>query len=392
MRQGLGPDGALIAERLEAAGALPVTADNELTYYTAGQPFYDALFAALAQAKRTIVIQFFVIDSDTVGNRLLDILAERARAGVEVYLVTDGLSSGWIAGRHGRKQELEAAGAHVGLFLPLKKVILSPRKNDRDHRKIAVVDADIGFVCGLNVADRYLGGSKMFGGKWRDAGCRCAGSAVDSLTLTVFRHWRYITGEDLTQAPRFYRTAPGPGHAAVQITTGGADRPHFNSAREQYCAVADAARSQLYLTSPFFVPSRRLRRILARKAEEGVDVRVIISHGPLIGLVNRHYAGWLVARGVRVYEYSAGFCHAKTMVGDRRWGVVGSTNIDARSGQLNFECSLLAYDRAFGEDMAAAFERDLAADCTAYTLEVHRARGLGTRLKTALALTLASEM
>lgn len=376
---GAPPAELALARTLQASGALLYDDDNEVRYVADGDEFFRRLADLVKNAREYVFLEYYIVNDDGQGRALLDLLTARAAEGIEVRLLVDAVGS-----RQGPNRGIKAlrqAGGHYATFHRLTTVLLSPKKNNRNHRKIAIADGCRALVSGYNISDKYVGKSKL--GHWRDAAVAIDGGSVNALLLVFLTDWRYAAKEDLLEHGYFHRV-PGPGTTPVQITVGGPDRPDDNSIHAQYLGIIAASTQQVYLTTPYFVPSEALVCALRLKAQSGADVRVIIPDKPdqpLVYWANRYYASRLLDAGVQIYEYHNGFIHAKTMVGDGRYCAVGSANLDMRSLNLNFECNAMVYSEKMGADMVAAFEKDLT-ESTEYTAEQYAARTLWQRFKT----------
>lgn len=379
---GAPPAELALARTLQASGALLYDDDNDVRYLADGDDFFRSLFDLVKEAKEYVFLEYYIVNDDGQGRALLDLLTAKAREGVEVRLLTDAVGSKRSPSRG--IGALRQAGGHYATFHRLATVLLSPKKNNRNHRKIAIADGRRALVSGYNISDKYVGKSKL--GHWRDAAVALDGGSVNALLVVFLTDWRYAAKEDLL-SEGYFRDVPGPGTTPVQITVGGPDRPDDNSIHAQYLGIIAASMRQVYLTTPYFVPSEALVCALRLKAQSGADVRVIIPDKPdqpLVFWANRYYASRLLDAGVKVYEYHHGFIHAKTMVGDGRYCAVGSANLDMRSLNLNFECNAMVYSEKMGADMVAAFAQDLA-ESTEYTAGQYAARTLWQRFETFLA-------
>ncbi|KUE74219.1 hypothetical protein AUQ37_05360 [Candidatus Methanomethylophilus sp. 1R26] len=383
---GLEGEALRVSEALRRSGGAPAVGGNAVNYYSESEEFFNDLFRSMEGAEKSILAEYYIVRKDGTGRKLLQILIDRARAGLAVRLLVDEIGTRNLP--RDLVKELRAAGGKVATFHRIITLLLSAKKNNRNHRKIAVIDGETVFVSGYNIGDEYLGKGKF--GYWRDAAVRIRGPAADFYTRVVLQDWRYASREDLVCDESFYRGEKA-GNVTVQLTSGGPDAPGTNSIHMQYVSIADACRRRIWITTPYLGPSEPLVYLLRLRALEGADVRVII---PDIGdhmfvyWGNRFSASRLMDAGVKVYEYHNGFIHAKTAVGDGYWCSVGSANMDPRSMNLNFECNAMVYSEEMAADMEKAFEKDLER-CTLYTMEMYRSRNLIQRFKTFLSRFLA---
>lgn len=382
---------ASFARGLDAAGALYYSSNNDVKLYTDGNEKFDDLKADLRSAKRFIHMEYYIIRNDELGNEIIDILAEKASEGVEVRLMVDGIGYN-IKRRASRK--LMSAGGRLCLFHSTATVLLSPKKNNRNHRKIAVIDGEIGYIGGFNIGDEYLGKGPF--GDWRDSAVRIRGSAVNSLGVRFNIDWKYGSGEDNVLNGKYYTDNDlcVCGDTPVQIANGGPDMGDRNSIAFQYLMMIEDAKESIWIHTPYFAPNEACAFALRSAAMRGVDVRIIIpdvSDHPFVYWANRKYANDVMRDGARVYEYNNGFVHSKTMVVDGRLCSIGSANFDDRSMGLNFEANAMVYSEELGTSMMKAFEEDLKR-CTEYTREMYDDRTFVQRLKTGVSWLVSDQL
>ncbi len=382
------PD-ADVARALHAAGAQMLTLRNDVRLFTDGNEKFDALKEDIMKAKRFIHLEYYIIRKDPLGDEIVSLLTRKAEEGVEVRLLVDAL--GFNTGARG-KRALERAGGKVGVFHSAATCFLSPKKNNRNHRKIAVIDGEIGYIGGFNIGTEYLGQGEL--GYWRDSAVRVSGSALISLSLRFNTDWLYATREDIVADGSYYCGIGGSGHTPVQIVEGGPDVGRDNAIAFQYLMMTERAERTLYIHTPYFAPNQACLLALRLAAMRGVDVRVIIpdkGDHPFVYWSNRKYAYEVMRSGVRVYEYNNGFVHSKTVVADGRMCSVGSANYDVRSMELNFEANAMIYSEDMGRQMDEAFMRDLGL-CTEYTIEKYESRTLGQRISTSVSWLVSGQL
>jgi cardiolipin synthase A/B len=346
-----------LARRL---GAAPLVRGNAVELYHEGIPAYDAMLAAICEAKHHIHLEFFIVRGDDSGVAFMNALAEKARAGVEVRFLYDAVGSWQL---HTRVLNiLKQAGGQALPFLtllnPLRRRI---QINLRNHRKLLVVDGRVGFTGGLNLGDEYLGRTPFFG-PWRDTFARVEGPAVWGLQRVFTEDWHFSTYEDLS-ADRYFPDVPEAGDANVQVAWSGPDQD-IKTIREVYLAAIVRARERVWLATPYFVPDAALFDAMCLAARMGRDVRVLCPFRPdkwLPHLAGRYTWGALLRAGGKVYQYTHGFLHAKVLMIDDVWSSVGSPNFDNRSLHLNFEVTCLIESEKVQAELEAAFLRDFAA-------------------------------
>jgi cardiolipin synthase len=355
--EGLSPVCQGIAHLARQFGACTVTAGNHLSFYHEGRAAFDAMLAAIREARHHIHLEYFIFQPDELGQAFLDALADKAQQGVEVRLVYDAMGSHRLKPRW--LNRLPCAGGKCSVFLPLSPLRRRIQINMRNHRKILVVDGQVAFTGGLNIGDEYLGKVPRFG-YWRDTHLRVEGPAVADLQRVFFEDWDFASGEGL-QGPAYFPPLRGDGPYAVQVIESGPDRD-LKGIREVYFAAVLQARKRLWIASPYFVPDAGLLDALCLAAYLGVDVRLLCQFHPdkwIPLLAARYYWEDVLAAGVKVYQYTRGMLHSKVVIVDDEWASVGTANLDNRSLYLNFEVNCLLYSRSAVAELEAAYLRDL---------------------------------
>ncbi|MDR2699173.1 MAG: cardiolipin synthase [Candidatus Methanoplasma sp.] len=368
-------EGLRFARAMLEAGGSTYSSNNDLKLYTLGEPFYKDLLSDLSNAKKFINAEYYILRDDEVANKFIDILIEKAKNGVEVRLMVDAV--GFKRGPKNRIKELKEAGVRFKLFHKAVTVLLSPRKQNRNHRKLAVIDGTIGYVSGFNIGDEYLGKSEL--GFWRDTGVRVEGTGAVPINTRFFMDWGYATKKrldpDSEEGDRYFPIEKDAryGDGVIQLISGGPDTKN-NPIELQYLKLINTAKRTLYIHTPYLVPSDEVQKALIISACSGVDVRIIMPDRPdhpFVFWVSILNAGELLERGVRIFHYKRGFVHSKTLVADGEFCSVGSANLDRRSMRLNFETNAMIYSKDIGKQMNDAFAEDLG-HCTEYTLEDFR--------------------
>lgn len=341
-------------------GLLP-TDGNRVTLLVENAAAFSAFERAILSAKRSVWAEFYIVQDDETGRRFLDLLAARARDGLDVRLLYDAVGSAKLNAE--RAEALAAAGGKLAPFLPVNPLRRRWSIHLRNHRKILVVDGAVAFTGGMNVGDEYSGYRRRRTRDlpWRDTHLQIEGPAARDLAQVFAEDWAFATSEGLS--PAFEGPAPTPGGSVVGLLPSGPDQP-FNANALAYFTAASLARERCFLTSPYFVPDEPTILALQSAALRGVDVRVLVPEKSDVRLVLD--AAWsyfppLLKAGVKVYQYRAAVLHAKTFVVDGTWGLVGSANVDIRSFSLNFEIGALVFDPEFALDLEARFLEDLKA-------------------------------
>ncbi|MDD1755368.1 MAG: cardiolipin synthase, partial [Methanomassiliicoccales archaeon] len=312
-----------------------LTWDNEVRYINDGDEFFKAMFEEIAKAKRFIHFEMYIVRKDEVGTRLAQELARKAKEGVEVKLLLDAVGSR----KTNRKffKDLIQAGGRVEYFFPSILGPLNTRMNNRDHRKIIVIDGDVSFVGGYNIGKEYAGRGPL--GYWRDCMVRIQGSGSVTAEQRFILDWNFAA-EDHLEVDKYAPTVPGTGKVGIQIVSCGPDTVD-KPIEEQYVKMITSAKDYVYIQTPYLVPGEAITAALVAAAKSGVDVRVMIPSKPdhpFVYWASLENAGNLLSSGVRVHQFKKdGFIHAKVVIVDDIMASVGSANLDRRSFELNFE-------------------------------------------------------
>lgn len=349
----------LLGDRLAST---PATRGNDARILVDARVTYDAIIEAVKAATDHVHVEFYIIQPDETGRKLRDLLVERARAGVQVRVVTDGLGSGKLPRNFW--DPLREAGGEAAVFRPVIRLLAwlpwRDRIDFRNHRKIIVIDGHVGFTGGINVGREYLGLDATLG-YWRDTHLRIDGPAVIALQRAFGEDWLQATSEVL-DAPRFYPPLPpSNGDFIISVIDSGPDREH-SSISYLFSHACSLAKERIWITNPYFVPGPSVEEALTAAALRGLDVRLLLpkrSDSALVQFASASYYRGLLDAGVKIFLYERGFVHAKTMVVDRWVGTVGSANMDMRSFHLNYELNAFVYGEAFCDALAHQFELDL---------------------------------
>ena len=327
---------------IEHESAMPVWADTVTTYYPVGEKQFAAMCEALEGAERFVFLEYFIIEEGKMWDTMLGILARKAKAGCEVRVLYDDAGcAGTLP--HGYDAYLGSLGIHAvrfNRFIPTLNTYL----NNRDHRKICVVDGNIGFMGGINLADEYINAKVRFG-HWKDTGVRLVGPGVANMTEMFLQMWEYTTKDRFPDRARYMPTVVRAGDGYVQPFY---DSPldNENVGEAVFMHIINRAQRYVYITTPYLILDNEMITALTVAAQSGVDVRIITPGIPdkkLVYRVTRSYYQQLYRAGVKIYEYRPGFLHAKTILSDDDVAVVGTMNMDFRSFFLHFECGTVLY-------------------------------------------------
>ena len=371
---------------LRKAGASPITGCNHTQVLTNAEDAYRSMLEAIRGAKHHIHFSSYIIRDDDIGRKFCEELIRKAREGVHVRLLYDGIGSIKLRGRF--FVPLAEAGVECASFFPFRPSFLKKRMNYRNHRKILVVDGTIGFVGGINIGDEYLGKHKRLG-FWRDTHLAIAGDGVYGLQEVFLRDWEMATRRH-PHDPAFFPAHACTGNEVIQIVAGGPNR-RDDAIHETTFAALTAAKERIWIKTPYFIPDGSIAMALKTAAMSGVDVRLIVPLVPdtyLVHAATLSYVDEMMSYGVRFWQYKRGFIHAKVAIVDELMASVGTANMDLRSFFFNFEVNALLFDR----DRIAELERDFLQDLqdsVEVELSIFRKRPRRVKIKQALARMLS---
>jgi cardiolipin synthase len=385
------PNLKTLAALEEAATGVPLIAGNKVSLLFDGPATMEAMMMAARAAKETINLETYIFDQDPIGMQFADLLIAKAKQGVTVNLLYDSV------GALGTPKEffdrMREAGITVLAFNP---VLPSARKgkwelNNRNHRKLMVVDGKVAFTGGINISSTYAN-SSFFRSRskpdpavsdkvgWRDTHVRIEGPAVAALQWNFIDNWVNQEAGDLPQRDYFPPLAP-VGDKLVRVLATDPDRD--SEIYKAFIVAVQEARKSVHITSAYFVPDQQFVDALSAAARRGVDVKLVLpgvtDHG-FVAYAGRSFYKQLLQAGVRIYELQVAVLHAKTAVIDGTWATVGSANIDRRSFLHNYELNVVVIDPAFGRDMESAFNEDLR-DSKEVTLEQWKKRPWSKRIR-----------
>lgn len=361
-------------QRLPLARLLSQTAlavplyGSRLTPYVDGKTKMDALLEAIAGARHHIHIQYYIFSDDETGRRLRDALTAKAREGVEVRILYDDV--GCTGVKNAFFEGMRAEGIEAYSFLHVKFPRFTSKVNYRNHRKIGVIDGRIGFIGGMNVADRYVLGIERGNGKrerWRDTHFRIEGSGVAGLQASFLSDWSATT-KQAVGGPAYFPAPERLTDNVMQIVPSGPLGKWRTLLQAVEYAVSRAAQ-RVWVETPYYLPSETLNAALQEAALAGIDVRLMLperSDSRVVDLASHSYLDDMMQAGVKIAFYTPGFLHSKLLLIDDDLAVVGSANMDFRSFEHNFEVNAFVYDRAFNARLAAIYETDLG-DCRRVT-------------------------
>lgn len=349
------------AKYLELCTGFPVYDNTHAEYLTPGEEKFRRLVEELKKAEKYIFLEYFIIREGIMWDTVLDILKEKAAGGVKVRLIYDDFGCFFLLSRD-YPAELKKYGIECVVFNPLRPV-LATVQNNRDHRKIAVIDGKAAFTGGINIADEYINAYEKHG-HWKDASVMITGRAAWSFTLMFLKMWELCTGTDEDYL-RYYPWADTPAPAIKDgFVQPYADSPmdSENTGEQVYLSIINGARNYLYINTPYLIIDSGMVSALCHAAKSGVDVRIVTPHKWdkwAVHMTTRSYYRELIQAGVKIYEYTKGFIHSKTFVSDDSIATVGTVNLDYRSLYLHFECGAVLYGSCAAAEVKEDFLRTL---------------------------------
>lgn len=339
-----------------ANGGYPVYTNSNTKYFPDGKLLWEKMLSELEKARDFIFLEYFIIEEGEMWGKILDILKKKASQGVEVRVIYDGTCSVSLL-PHSYPKKLAACGIKCRVFSPLRPFV-STHYNNRDHRKILVIDGCVAFTGGVNLADEYINTKKRFG-HWKDCGIMISGEAVKSFTLMFLQIWNispykenygYYLGKSVSSNQK--------NNDGYIIPYGDSPLDHEKVGETVYMDMINTAKEYIYIMTPYLIIDNEMTTALKNAAKRGVDVRIIIPHIPdhkIAYAISKTHCNELVPEGVQIYEYLPGFIHSKVFISDSLRAVVGSINLDYRSLYLHFECAAYIYKSSVINDIFKDF-------------------------------------
>ena len=396
VKEGLTHDDRRCIRLLYSVADSQVYSANDIRIFSDGQSHFETLFEDLRNARSFINLQFYIIANDELGHQLRDILIERAAAGVKIRMIYDYIGS-FDARRRDFFMRMKDAGIEVHSFFRLRFPEKLNRLNWRNHRKVVVIDGTVGYIGGMNVADRYIDGGRRFN-RWRDTAVRITGSAVAGLQYNFAVDWKFMGHELLLEEPHIAGCAGSPSDKApgvindvtVQLfTSGPTDR--WGNASMLFMRAISQAEKRIFIQTPYFLPSDGLLTALQCAALSGIDVRIMMprkSDSALLTPASFSYVEECLLAGIKILLYDGGMLHAKTLLIDDGFSTVGSVNFDFRSFEHNFEENIVMYSREVNSCLAGCFIKDSEL-CTRPRISEWTRRPRNMKIRQALARLLS---
>lgn len=339
-----------------------LTAKNRVRVLKSGAEKFDTLMEHITNAQEFIYIEYYIFEDDRLGSEILNLLEEKARKGVKIRFIYDDVGSSNLS--KVRLKSLRNSGVSVFPFMPVRFPSYGSKLNFRDHRKIVIIDGKVGFVGGINIAERYS--SKFSARHWRDTHLMIEGEAVRSLIIVFLLNWKFVSGEVPELEPRIFEPFLNvKNQKLVQLAFSGPDSD-WASIMLSFITAISLAEEKVHLQSPYFIPTESLMTALVSAAQTGVSVKLMLpgrSDARITQWAGESYYSRLLEAGVDIFLYQKGVLHAKTIIVDDIFSSVGTANLDYRSFNTNFEVNCLIYDKAVTAELNDMFLEDLK-DCT----------------------------
>ena len=364
------PEYAKQMRYLERFAGFPVYKNTETKYLSPGEEKFKVLLEELSGAQHYIFLEYFIIQEGVMWNSILNILKEKAANGVTVRILYDDIGCFMLLPSDYPKT-LKTYGIECAVFNPFRPFATAVH-NNRDHRKLLIIDGEVAFTGGINIADEYINVKSRFG-HWKDASVMLKGEAAWSVTVMFLSMWEALTksGEDFE---KYYPAELSPSsYSGRGYTQPYSDSPldNENVGEQVYLQILQNAKKYVYINTPYLILDEHMMSALCLAAKSGIDVRIVTPHiadKRLVHMTTRSNYSLLIAAGVRIYEYTNGFIHSKTFVSDDRVATVGSANLDFRSLYMHFECGAFMCDTDAVSEIKADFLRTLD-NCTPITAD-----------------------
>jgi len=335
----------------------PLTLQNKVEILKNGDDKFKSLIHDLKQATNHIHLEYYIFLDDVIGNEVIDILCEKAKNGVEVRVSIDDVGSKLS---RSVKQKLKNSGVELFPFMPVFFSRFTGNLNYRNHRKLAIIDGLIGYIGGINIADNYLNNnhSETF---WRDTHLKIQGEAVTQLQIHFFMTWNFVSNSSIKITKNYFPESKVTTKTPVQIAASGPDTDWANIMEVIFTAIM-TANKYVYITTPYFIPNDEIISAMQVVSKSGVEVKLLIpkaSDSWTAKHATNSYLQDLLEAGVQVYRYKKGFIHAKTIVVDGIFSSIGTSNMDYRSFNINFEINAFIYQESVSKTLVAQFQEDI---------------------------------
>ncbi len=363
-----------LVKLLQSDKSTPLTTYNDLQIIKNGENKFKILLEDLKSAKNHIHLEYYILIDDKIGMQIIDILCDKASKGVAVKVSIDDVGS--IISRKTKKR-LTKSGVEWHSFMPVLFPGFTGKMNYRNHRKIVIIDGKIGFIGGINISDTYVnyGDDDVF---WRDTHLRIVGEAVKSLQIHFLMNWEFVSGNQVKIFKDYFPEDEYKNKLPMQIAASGPDTDWANIMEVIFTAIVTSEK-YVYITTPYFIPNDQIITALQVASKSGVDVRLLIpkvSDSWTAQHATNSYLESLMDANIKIYRYCKGFIHAKTIIVDDMFSTVGTTNMDYRSFNINFEINAFIYDEEKSKELKSHFFEDLEeSEEIDYARWINRSKG-----------------
>ena len=340
-------------------GMFPFTNNNSVEVYRDGNEKFDQLIKDIKEAKDHIHLEYFIIKDSNIGRQIKDLLIKKSKEGVKVRIIYDDVGCWRFWFNRKFFNEMRDSGIEIEAFIPDKFPVFGGSLNYRNHRKIVVIDGNIGYTGGINIGDEYIGQNKRFG-YWRDTHIRIEGTSTYMLQMIFSIDWYYTTKEIILDK-KYLPQVEYCGDSMIQVVASGPDSD-WEAIHYAYFSAINQAKKNIYIETPYFIPDDSLLRALKSAALSGIDVRIIfpkIADHKIVNTASYSYFGDILKSGGKVYLYTKGFIHSKVVIIDDKIFTTGSANMDLRSFMLNFEINAFIYDKKVINNATEDFFEDI---------------------------------
>lgn len=343
----------------EKVGGFPIYEASSTKYFPLGEDVFEEMLAQLRRAEKFIFMEYFIVDEGYMWGKILKILSDKVKEGVEVRFMYDGTCEFFLLPRN-YSEKLKKLGIKAKVFSPIKP-FLSTHYNYRDHRKMTIIDGRVAFTGGINLADEYINEIEVYG-HWKDTSIMVEGKAVESFTIMFLQMWNANQEKRTYLEDKYKSKALKRNEKGYLLPYGDSPLDRDKMGQMIYMDIIDRAEDYVYIMTPYLIIDGELETSLKFAARRGVDVKIIMPHiadkKTIFAQSRSHYKN-LMKFGVEIYEYTPGFMHAKTFLSDNRKAVVGTVNLDYRSLYHHFECGLYMEDVSSIDEIKLDFKETL---------------------------------
>jgi len=365
-----------LARILNNSNYSAIFSGSQLTIFTQGKEKFDVLLSDIAAARHHIHLQYYIFECDTIGNQVKEALIKKAQEGIEIRVLYDNVGNWSVTKRFYR--EMAEKGIEVHSILRVAFPILTSKVNYRNHRKVVIIDGHIGYMGGMNIADRYVVGDKI--GPWRDTHFKIVGPGVYGLQSSFILDW-YAVSNKLIKGKSYYPELQSFTDSRMQVVMTG-PTGQWHTLMQAYIFCISNAKKSIYIQTPYFLPTEALNQALQMAALGGIDVRLMIpkySDTKSARKASFSYVDKMLRSGVKVYLYNKGFLHSKLLLIDDQISCFGSSNFDFRSFEHNYEINSFVYQKEFALKLKAMFVMDIS-DCELISYSTWRKRPILSKL------------